>query len=104
MPPLHVLIIGGGIGGSAAALAMLRAGHKVSVFEQVKAKSEVGAGIQISPNASRLLHSYGFFSRVHEIAVRPQAVQARRWNDGNVLASEPLGETVAEAFGAPHYH
>jgi salicylate hydroxylase len=104
MSPLRVLIIGGGIGGSAAALAMLRAGHKVSVFEQVKAKSEVGAGIQISPNASRLLHRYGLSARLDEIAVRPQAVEARRWNDGNLLASEPLGETVATAFGAPHYH
>jgi salicylate hydroxylase len=104
MSPLRVLIIGGGIGGSAAALAMLRAGHKVSVFEQVKAKSEVGAGIQISPNASRLLHRYGLSARLDEIAVRPQAVEARRWNDGNLLASEPLGETVAAAFGAPHYH
>ena len=104
MSPLRVLIIGGGIGGSAAALAMLRAGHKVSVFEQVKAKSEVGAGIQISPNASRLLHRYGLSARLDEIAVRPQAVEARRWDDGNVLSSEPLGETVETAFGAPHYH
>jgi 2-polyprenyl-6-methoxyphenol hydroxylase-like FAD-dependent oxidoreductase len=104
MSPLRVLIIGGGIGGSAAALAMLRAGHKVSVFEQVKAKSEVGAGIQISPNASRLLHRYGLSSRLDEVAVRPQAVEARRWNDGKVLAGEPLGETVEAAFGAPHYH
>jgi salicylate hydroxylase len=104
MSHLRVLIIGGGIGGSAAALAMLRAGHKVSVFEQVKAKSEVGAGIQISPNASRLLHRYGLSARLEEIAVRPQAVEARRWDDGTLLATEPLGETVATAFGAPHYH
>src|ERR1700757_2476365 len=104
MSPLHVLIIGGGIGGSAAALAMLRAGHKVSVFEQVMAKSEVGAGIQISPNASRLLHRYGLSARLEAGAVRPQAVEARRWDDGTLLASEPLGETVATAFGAPHYH
>jgi salicylate hydroxylase len=104
MSPLRILIIGGGIGGSAAALAMLRAGHQVSVFEQVKAKSEVGAGIQISPNASRLLHRYGLSQRLGEIAVRPQAIEARRWDDGTLLASEPLGEMVATAFGAPHYH
>jgi salicylate hydroxylase len=104
MSSLRVLIIGGGIGGSAAALAMLRAGHQVSVFEQVKAKSEVGAGIQISPNASRLLHRYGLSARLDAIAVRPQAVEARRWDDGKVLSSEPLGETVETAFGAPHYH
>jgi salicylate hydroxylase len=104
MSPLRVLIIGGGIGGGAAALAMLRAGHQVSVFEQVKAKSEIGAGIQISPNASRLLHRYGLSARLDSIAVRPQAVEARRWDDGKVLSSEPLGETVETAFGAPHYH
>ena len=104
MSPLRVLIIGGGIGGSAAALAMLRAGHEVSVFEQVRAKSEVGAGIQISPNASRLLHRYGLSARLGEIAVRPQAVEARRWDNGSILTSEPLGETVESAFGAPHYH
>lgn len=104
MSPLRVLIVGGGIGGSAAALAMLRAGHKVSVFEQVKAKSEVGAGIQISPNASRLLHRYGLSDRLDEVAVRPQAVETRRWDDGTVLSGEPLGDTVESAFGAPHYH
>lgn len=104
MSPLRVLIIGGGIGGSAAALAMLRAGHKVSIFEQVKAKSEVGAGIQISPNASRLLHRYGLSARLDEVAVRPQAVEARRWDDGKILSSSPLGDTVETAFGAPHYH
>lgn len=104
MSTLRVLIIGGGIGGSAAALAMIRAGHQVSLFEQVKAKSEVGAGIQISPNASRLLHRYGLSRRLDEIAVKPQAIEARRWNDGTVLACEPLGEMVATAYGAPHYN
>jgi salicylate hydroxylase len=104
MSNLRILIIGEGIGGGAAALAMIRAGHKVDVFEQVKAKAEVGAGIQISPNASRLLHRYGLASQLEAVAIKPQAVEARRWDDGTILSSDVLGEAVTTAFGAPHYH
>ncbi len=53
---LPIAVVGGGIGGLAAALSLLRAGFDVQVFEQSSALTEVGAGIQISPNASRLLH------------------------------------------------
>jgi salicylate hydroxylase len=56
---LHGLVIGAGIGGMAAAIALRRAGLEVSLFEQTVAQREVGAGIQISPNASRLLGRYG---------------------------------------------
>ena len=59
MKPLHALVIGAGIGGMAAAIALRRAGLEVSLFEQTVAQREVGAGIQISPNASRLLGRYG---------------------------------------------
>src|SRR6266700_3966219 len=63
MSGLRVAVIGGGIGGCAAALALQRAGCIVDVFEQVPVKGEVGAGIQISPNASRLLSAYGLAQR-----------------------------------------
>src|SRR5438477_3214450 len=56
---LSVAVVGGGIGGLAAAVSLLRAGVDVQVFEQAPALVEVGAGIQISPNASRLLHRWG---------------------------------------------
>jgi salicylate hydroxylase len=52
-------VIGAGIGGMAAAIALRRAGLDVSLFEQTIAQREVGAGIQISPNASRMLRRYG---------------------------------------------
>ncbi len=104
MTKLNVIVVGGGIGGCAAALALTRAGHDVEVFERAAFHAEVGAGIQISPNASRLLHRYGLASALEAVAVKPGALVARRWDDGQLLAREELGPEMMEAFGAPHYH
>ncbi|MCK1667711.1 FAD-dependent monooxygenase [Bradyrhizobium sp. 153] len=96
--------MGGGIGGSAAALALLRAGCDVHVYEQVASKSEVGAGIQLSPNATRLLHRYGLADALGGVAVKPSHVEIKRWDDGRILGREELGRAVEEAYGAPYYH
>src|SRR5262245_1791155 len=99
-----VAVVGGGIGGLAAALSLLRAGFDVQVFEQAAALGEIGAGIQISPNASRLLHRLGLAEALDRTGVRPVAVHQRRWDDGRTLQRAPLGEAVEAAFGAPYYH
>ena len=101
---LSIAVVGGGIGGLAAALSLLRAGFDVQVFEQAAALMEVGAGIQISPNASRLLHRLGLGSALDRTGVRPVAVHQRRWDDGRTLQRAPLGEAMEAAFGAPYYH
>jgi salicylate hydroxylase len=101
---LHALVIGAGIGGMAAAIALRRAGLDVSLFEQTIAQREVGAGIQISPNASRLLGRYGLGDAMARVAVRPSAIVFRRWQDGRVLGREELGEPVESQYGAPYYH
>jgi salicylate hydroxylase len=95
--------MGGGIGGLAAAVSLLRAGFDVHVFEQASALSEVGAGIQVSPNASRLLHRLGMAEELEAMGVRPLAWHQRRWEDGRTLLRAPLGDAVVEAFGFPHY-
>jgi 2-polyprenyl-6-methoxyphenol hydroxylase-like FAD-dependent oxidoreductase len=77
-----VAVVGGGIGGLTAALALLRAGFDVHVYEQASALGEVGAGIQISPNASRVLHRLGLAERLAGAGVRPLAWHQRRWEDG----------------------
>ena len=101
--PLSVAIIGGGIGGIAAALSLLRAGADVHVYERAKTLSEVGAGIQVSPNASRILHRLGLAGALASMGVKPLAIHQRRWDDGRTLLRTPLAEAMEAAFGFPHY-
>lgn len=101
---MKIAIIGGGIGGLSAALHLLKAGLDVHVYEQAPRMTELGAGIQISPNASRLLHRLGLEAAMDHIGVLPRAVHQRRWDDGRTLQRAPLGPDVEAAFGAPYYH
>jgi salicylate hydroxylase len=100
---ISVGVIGGGIGGMAAALSLLRAGFDVHVFERAAVPREVGAGIQVSPNASRVLHRLGLAEELARMGVRPLAFHQRRWDDGRTLLRTPLGDAVVDAFGFPHY-
>jgi salicylate hydroxylase len=100
---MSVAIIGGGIGGIAAALALLNEGIDVHVFEQTSALAEVGAGIQISANASSILHRLGLERALGAQGVKPLAWHQRRWDNGQTLLRTPLGSAVEAAFGAPHY-
>ncbi len=101
---MKVAIIGGGIGGLSAALQLLKAGFDVHVYEQAPRITEIGAGIQISPNASRLLHRLGLRAAMDAVGVFPRAVHQRRWDDARTLQRAPLGPEVETTFGAPYYH
>ncbi|QQS14575.1 MAG: FAD-dependent monooxygenase [Rhodospirillales bacterium] len=101
---LSVAVVGGGIGGLAAAASLLRAGIDARVYEQAASLGEIGAGIQISPNASRILHGLGLADALAVDGVRPVAVHQRRWDDGRTLQRAPLGPEVEAAFGSPYYH
>ena len=96
-------IIGGGIGGLGAALSLLHAGFDAHVYERAAELREVGAGIQVSPNASRILHGLGLADELAQMGVRPLAFHQRRWDDGRTLLRAPLGDAIVEAFGFPHY-
>ena len=87
---ISVAIIGGGIGGLAAASSLLRVGIDVHVYEQAKELTEVGAGIQISPNASRILHRLSLAEALADMGVEPLAWHQRRWDDGRTLLRTPL--------------
>jgi len=101
--PLSVGVAGGGIGGLTTALSLLAAGFDVHVYEQARELSEVGAGIQVSPNASRILHRLGLADELAGLGVRPFAWHQRRWDDGRTLLRTPLADEVVAAFGFPHY-
>jgi len=98
-----VLIAGGGIGGMTAALCLAKQGYQVVVFEQAEF-AERGAGIQLSPNCTRVLHDLGLESQLREAAFVPLATQMRDWRTGKVLASSPLGDEVRRRYGFPYYH
>jgi salicylate hydroxylase len=98
-----IAIIGGGIGGAAAALGLFRAGFDVHVYEQAHAFREVGAGINVPPNAARVLYGLGLRERIEMLGVRPLAAHQRRWQDGRTLLRSPLGPEVEAQFGYPQY-
>ncbi|WIM97883.1 FAD-dependent monooxygenase [Actinoplanes oblitus] len=101
---MKINVIGAGIGGLSAALSLLAAGFDVRVYERATALSEVGAGIQLSPNATRVLHGLGLEKELALTAVKPLAFHQRRWDDGRTLQRAPLGEPVEARFGFPYYH
>ncbi|MFM2075062.1 MAG: 3-hydroxybenzoate 6-hydroxylase 1 [Pseudomonadota bacterium] len=98
----EVLIAGAGIGGLAAALAGARQGWAVTVAEQAAALSEVGAGVQLGPNATRRLHAWGLGEALGQVAFFPNRLQSLDAHSGRVLGSLPLGERATAQYGAPY--
>jgi salicylate hydroxylase len=97
-----IAVVGGGIGGLAAALALHRAGFRVDVYEQAPQLSEIGGGINMGPNAARILYRLGLGESLDHAAVRPLSVHVRRWDDGRTLHKAPLNPLCTELYGAPH--
>jgi salicylate hydroxylase len=98
----QVLIAGGGIGGLSAALACARAGAQVSLFERSAEFSEVGAGIQLGPNAMRVLHDWGLQEALERVVAFPELLQVRNALSGALLGSLSLGDTALQHYGAPY--
>lgn len=99
--PPHCLIAGGGIGGLTAALFIAQAGWRVTVCDRENALQEVGAGLQLAPNATRLLADIGIVDDLDDIAVEPSAIRVRRARDGHQITRTELGTRAAQRFGAP---
>ena len=98
-----VLIAGAGLGGLTAALALLRRGHQVRLFEQAGELKEVGAGVQIGPNGSRLLISLGLQQAMERVVCVPVGREFRLWNTGQSWPSFDRGALAVQRFGAPNW-
>lgn len=97
------IVVGAGIGGLTAALTLARAGREVLVVEQAEQLREVGTGIQLSPNASRVLYSLGLGGQLEAVAFIPQAIEARS-SDGRLVMREQLGAYAMSRYGFPYLH
>ena len=100
----RAVIAGGGIAGVAAAVALARAGWTVTVAEAAPAFGEVGAGLQMSPNAARVLRWLGVLDRVTDRAARPETAELRDGQGGTLAYRQPLGPQAEARWGAPYLH
>ena len=99
---LRIGIIGAGIGGLTAAVALRQAGFSVEVYEQAAALTEVGGGINMGPNAVRVLQLLGLGPALDRDGVRPLFTHQRRWQDGRTLQHAELNPRCEQLYGAPH--
>ncbi|PNG26846.1 FAD-dependent monooxygenase [Methylocella silvestris] len=97
----HALIAGAGIGGLAAALCLAATGWRVSLFESAPVIEAVGAGLQLSPNATAILRRIGVLARLGQTSLAPRAVRVLRARDGATLALMPL-DRAESRWGAPY--
>jgi len=97
-----VLVAGGGVGGLAAALACARGGNRVRLLEKASAFGEVGAGIQLGPNALAVLHQWGLLPALQGVAAFPQRLVLRDAQADRLLAQLPLGHAAQQRYGQPH--
>jgi len=97
-----MIIVGGGIGGLAAALACGQAGARPQVLERAATFSEVGAGIQMGPNVTRTLHAWDLAEDLKEIGFTPHRLEAKDTQTGQVIGSLRLGQRSLDTYGAPY--
>lgn len=100
---LRLGIVGAGLGGLVAAIAARRAGFEATVYEQAPALGEIGAGIQVGPNAVKVLRALGLEDGLRSFGAMPEHHVGRSWRSGRVLFKSATRIACLERFGAPFY-
>lgn len=101
---MRVVICGAGIGGLTLAALLHRAGHDVELVEKAGAFGDIGAGIQISPNGSRILAAIDLSESLARVGTTPRRIVARRWQDDRELMAQPMGTAPIERYGFAYYN
>lgn len=104
MRKLRVGVVGGGIGGVALTTALAQQGVEVRVFERANAFGEIGAGIQMTPNAVKVLDALGMGDALRDVAFRPQAIVGRNWDSAKEIFRTPLADECPRLYHAPFLH
>jgi salicylate hydroxylase len=99
-----IVIAGAGIGGLCASLALAKRGFEVAVYEQSPQLGEVGAGLQLSPNAMHVLKALGIAEQIKTKAFRPKSAVMRHFQTGKTYFTVPLGEVASQKYGADYLH
>jgi salicylate hydroxylase len=99
----RVALVGGGLGGLTAALALSRHGFETHVFEQVGELREIGAGISLSPNATKVMRALGLELELKTRGFESEAIVERDWTTARPLSRVPLKGASAARFGAPNF-
>ncbi|ARM88286.1 salicylate hydroxylase protein [Rhizobium sp. CIAT894] len=102
MPVEHAAIIGAGISGLTAALSLSRRGISSEIFEQAGELTEIGAGLQVSPNASRILAELGVLEELSKVWLEPETIRLISGSSLRQLAAVPAGKFARQRWGAPY--
>ncbi|EPE33606.1 FAD/NAD(P)-binding protein [Glarea lozoyensis ATCC 20868] len=103
---IHLIIIGAGLAGLSAAIStkLANSNHKVTILESAKELAEVGAGLQLTPNATRLFKSWGVYNTLLPLATAPAALHVRRYDGTKTLSSTPdFQSQIQERYNAPFW-
>src|SRR4051812_5924673 len=100
--PYKILIAGAGLGGLTAASCLMKAGHRVEIYEQAPKLGEIGAGIQISANAMHVLRGLGLESAIRAAGVQPAAYVFRLYDTGEEIQRFSLSDEHERMHGAPY--
>lgn len=101
---MKVVVAGGGIGGLCAGIALAKVGFEVELIERAPALTDVGAGIQLSPNATKGLAGLGVLEAVAQVASAPMALEMRIGKTGEKVFSIPIAQEARKRYGAPYLH
>ncbi len=100
----HIIIVGAGIGGLTAALALARRGYSCEVLESAKEIAAIGAGVTLAPNAMRVYSHLGIAAAIEATGVEPTHQRVQHWADGRTLIAFERGGKVRDAYGAPYIY